>query len=286
MLQHSTFHAGTRWRRFLVRHGAPAVAVVLLLLPLVFMVTGSLRPPGLAPPTGVELLPADPTMESYRRLDDFLPMTTFLRNSLIVVVAAVPLTVLVASMAGFGIRMLSRGWARRVVLLTIVLMLVPVTAVWATRFQLFKLAGLTDGFVPLIALGLMATNPFYVLIYAWVFGRIGPDQIDAARVDGASDIDLWWRIAMPQARVATLAVLVLAFTFHWSNFIDPLLYLASIDNFTLPLGLRFLQQLNPTDWPLLMAGSVVVTIPVVVVLLFAQRVLFDDPRRVLGGDGR
>lgn len=286
MLQHSTLHAGTRWRRFLVRHGAPAVAVVLLLLPLVFMVTGSLRAPGLAPPTGVELLPADPTMESYRRLDDFLPITTFLRNSLIVVVAAVPLTVLVASMAGFGIRMLSRLWARRVVLVTIVLMLVPVTAVWATRFQLFKLAGLTDGFVPLIALGLMATNPFYVLIYAWVFGRIAPEQIDAARVDGATDIDLWWRIAMPQARVATLAVLVLAFTFHWSNFIDPLLYLASIDNFTLPLGLRFLQQLNPTDWPLLMAGSVVVTIPVVVVLLFAQRVLFDDPRRVLGGGGR
>lgn len=58
MLQHIlTLHAGTRWRRFLVRHGVPAVAVVLLLLPLVFMVTGSLRAPGLAPPTGVELLP-------------------------------------------------------------------------------------------------------------------------------------------------------------------------------------------------------------------------------------
>lgn len=256
--------------------------MVLLLLPLVFMVTGSLRAPGLAPPTGVELLPADPTIESYRRLDDLLPMSTFLRNSSIVVVAAVPLTVLVASLAGFGIRLLSRRWARRTVLVTIVLMLVPVTAVWATRFQLFKLGGLTDGFIPLIALGLMATNPFYVLIYAWVFGRIPSEQIDAARVDGASDLALWWRIAMPQAHVATLAVLVLAFTFHWSNFIDPLLYLASIDRFTLPLGLRFLQQLNPTDWPLLMAGSVVVTVPVVLVLLLAQRVLFDDPPGAFG----
>ncbi|MBW3561105.1 MAG: carbohydrate ABC transporter permease [Actinobacteria bacterium] len=285
MLEHSpTLPAGRRLRRFAVRHLVPVAAVALMVLPLVFMITGSLRAPGSVPTVGVELLPSDPTLESYRRLDDFLPMTTFLRNSVIVAVLAVPLTVVVGSLAGFGIRLLTRPGARRVVIVTVILMLIPVTAVWATRFQLFRVAGLTDGFVPLIALGLMATNPFYVLVYAWAFGRVSDEQLDAGRLDGASNLGLWWRIALPQVRVATLAVLVLSFTFHWSNFIDPLLYLSSIDRFTLPLGLRFLQQLNPTDWPLLMAGSVMVSIPVLLLLLGAQRVLFDDPRRLLGGD--
>lgn len=270
-------------RRILLRHALPLAAVALMVLPLIFMLTGSLRPIGLPPPTGLELVPPDPGLDAYRRLGGFLPVGTFVVNSLIVVAFAVPLTLLVASLAGFGIRLLTRTWARRVVLATLVVMLVPVTAVWATRFQVFKLAGMTDSFIPLIALGLMATNPFYVLIYAWSFGRIPPEQFDAARVDGASNVRLWWRIALPQVRVATLAVLVLSLTFHWSNFIDPLLYLSSIDRFTVPIGVRFLQQLNPTDWPLLMAGCVLMTAPVVLVLLAAQRVLFEDPRRALGG---
>lgn len=258
----------------------------MFLLPVVFLVTGSLRPTGLPPPTGVEIVPPQPTLEAFRRLNEFLPLTTFLGNSLLVAGIAAPLTVLVAALAGYGIRLLGRDRARRVVVLTIVVMLIPVTAVWATRFQLFRAVGLTDSFVPLVAPALMATNPFYVLIYAWAFSQVPDQQFDAARVDGASPLTAWWRVGMPQVRPATLAVFVLAFTFHWSNFIDPLLYLNSIDKFTFPLGLRFLQQLNPTDWPLLTAASLVITVPAALVLLLAQRVLFSDRSVLLRGGRR
>ena len=86
---------------------------------------------------------------------------------------------------------------------------------------------------------------------------------------------------MPQARLATLAVAVLAFTVHWANFIDPLLYIDSPSRYTLPLGLRLLQLLNPTDFPLLMAGAVIATLPPVLVFLLAQRIFLDDPLRSL-----
>jgi multiple sugar transport system permease protein len=92
---------------------------------------------------------------------------------------------------------------------------------------------------------------------------------------------MWWALAMPQAKPATLAVAVLAFTAHWANFIDPLLYLDSQSLYTLPIGLRTLQLLNPTDFPLLLAGAVIATLPPVLVFLLAQRRLLDDPLRRL-----
>jgi multiple sugar transport system permease protein len=264
--------------RVVVRHGLPVVAALVFLLPLWFMVTGSLRPAGQPPPLGLEVFPAAPTLAAYERLPELLPIVAALRNSLLVAALAVPLTVVVASLAGFGIRLLPPRARRWVVGASLLVLLVPVTAVWATRFELFRLVGAVDTFVPLLSPALFATSPLFVLLYAWSFGGISDSQLWAARLEGVGNLRLWVQVGLPQARPATLAVSILAFTFHWSNFIDPLLYLQRIDLYTLPLLMMFLRLLNPTDWPLLMAGCVIVTGPAVVVFLLAHRVLLsDDP---------
>lgn len=266
------------------RHLLPALAGLLFIAPLVFMVAGSLRPAGEPPPLGVELVPPDPTLDSYRRLPELVPLFGYLANSAGVVAIAVPLTVLVASWAGFGIRLLSPRRRKAAVAATLALLLVPVTAVWTTRFEVFRLLDVTDTYVPLVAPALAATTPFYVLIYAWSFGQVRDSQLEAARLEGATPWRTWATVAMPQARPASLAVTVLAFTWHWGNTIDPLLYLEEPGRYTAPLGLSFLQVLGPTDWPLLMAGSVLLTLPAVAVLLLAQRVLLsDDPLARLRG---
>jgi len=268
-------------RHLVVRHVLPGLAAAVFVLPLVLMITGSLRLPGSPPPAGLELLPAEPSVESYRRLAASLPLSVYLRNSAVAVGLAVPLTVLVASWAGFGIRLLGRRWRRRVIAASLLVLLVPVSAVWATRFEVYRLAGLIGSLLPLIAPALLATTPFYVLIYAWSFSGIPDSQIEAARLEGASTWQVWRVLAMPQARMATVAVAVLAFTFHWGNFIDALLYLRGQETFTLPLGLQTLVLLNPTEFPLLMAGAVVYTVPSVLAFLLAQRLFMDDPARAL-----
>jgi multiple sugar transport system permease protein len=274
-------------QRVVGRHLLPGAFALLFALPLLLMLTGSLRQAGLPPPTGIEVLPGNPSLDSYRRLPDLLPVWTYLRNSSLVVAMAVPLTVLVAAWAGYGIRLLPPRARRWAIGASLIVMMVPVTAVWATRFEVFRLLGVVDTFIPLVAPALMATTPFFALIYAWSFAGIPDSQLHAARLEGAGHLRTWRRIAMPQSRPATLAVAVLAFTFHWSNFIDPLLYLQSAERYTLPLGLQFLRLLNPTDWPLLMAGCVLVTLPSVVLFGFAQRVLLsDDPLRAVRGGRR
>lgn len=265
------------------RHLPAILAATIFLLPLLVMLSGSLRPTGLPPPQGVEVIPAAPTFDSYLRLSELVPLWTWVGNSALVVAFAVPITVLVASWAAFGMRLLPARWRRAAVVVTLAVLLVPVTAVWTTRFELFEKVGLVDTYGSLVAPAFAATTPFYVLVYLWSFTGLPDSQLEAGRLEGASSWHLWRKVAMPQARLATLAVAVLAFTVHWANFIDALLYIDSQSLYTLPLGLRLLQLLNPTDFPLLMAGAVIATVPPVAVFLLAQRLFLDDPLRSLRG---
>lgn len=229
----------------------------------------------MAPPDGIEWLPDPVAWSNYDLVDRFIPLGQMMRNSLMVVAIAVPLTILVASLGGFAIAAATPRARRVLIGLSLVALMVPVTALWVPRFALFKWLGLTDSLVPLVAPALMATTPFYVLLFALAYWRIPKNLFDAARLDGLSPFQIWWRVALPLARPTIFAVGVLAFATHWSNFVEPLLYLSSPEKFTLPLGLRALQTLEPANHPILLAASVLVTIPPVVAFLLAQRAFFS-----------
>ena len=273
---------GQEWRRQL----PAATAAALFLLPLAALLAGSLRPAGLPPPTGLELLPRGATLENYRRLPELVPVWTWLRNSAIVVALATPITVLVASWAGFALRLLPARQRRLAVGASLAVLLVPASALWTGRFELYRALGGLDSFVPLVAPAFAATSPFFVLLYLWSFSAIPSSQLEAARLEGASAWRTYRSVALPRARSATLAVAVLAFTVHWANFTDALLYVDRQALSPLPLGLRLLQLLNPTDSPLLLAAAVVATLPAVLVFLLAQRLLLDDPLPGLRGERR
>jgi multiple sugar transport system permease protein len=199
-------------------------------------------------------------------------------NSLIVVAFAVPLTVLTASWAGFAMTRLTRRWAGALIAVSLIALMIPLTALLVTRFAIFKQLGVLDTFVPLIAPAIMGTSPFYVLLYYWSFKRIPGELFEAARLEGSGPLATWWRVAMPLVRPVTVAVAVLAFVFTWSNFLDPLIYLFDQEKFTVPLGLRALSTLDRTNFPLLLAGSVAATLPVIVAFLYVQRYFLQEFR--------
>ena len=233
----------------------------LFLLPLVFMVSGSLRGTGLAPPRTPELIPREPTLEDYERAFELVDLARYTLNSVLVVALAVPLTLLVASWAGFAMSRLparARGW---LVAVSLVSLMVPITALLVPRFALFSWLGLTNTYVPLLAPVLIGTSPFYVLLFYWAFRRIPSELYEACRLEGLSSFTVWYRVALPLVRPVTFAVAVLVAVFTWSNFLDPLIYLFDEDLFTLPLGLRALAQLDRQDFPVLLAASVVATVP-------------------------
>lgn len=256
-----------------------AIAGVLLglvfTLPLVFMVFASLRPPGLPPPDGFELLPDRATLETYEFVFLFIPLWGQIANSMIVAIVAVPVSVLVASMAGYSIVTGSPRLRKALLVLTLIALSVPVAALWIPRFVIFKWIGLTDNLVSLMTPALMGTAPFSILIFTLAYSRVPKELFEAARLDGWSAFQIWRRVGAPMVRPATFAVTVLAFVAYWSNFTDALLYITDEALFTVPLGLRQLQTLEPQNFPILLAGAVIATLPAVVAFLAAQRALFS-----------
>jgi multiple sugar transport system permease protein len=256
---------------------AIAVAVAFL-LPLWFMVSGSLREPGTPPPRAPELIPRPLSTVSYDQAFDLVDLGRHTLNSLIVAALTVPLAVLVASLAGFAL-LLVAGRARAVIVgLSFAALMIPVTALLVPRFAMFRWLGLTDTWAPLVAPALLGLSPFYVLLFYWSFRRLPPELLEAARLEGMQPFAMWRRVAMPLVRPVTIAVALLAFIASWGNFLEPLIYVFNPDLYTLPLGLRSLETLDRTNYPVLLAGAVVATAPVVLAFVIAQRYFLHEDR--------
>ncbi len=252
-------------------HALSIVVAAVFLLPLVWVLVAALRQPGTPPPAGIEWLPDPPSLDAFARLGTLLPFGRYLVNSLVVVAVAVPVTLLVASWAGFAIAQLDDLQRRRLVVLAVGLLLVPATALWLTRYLVFRQLGILDSLGALVAPALMGSSPLFVLLFYWAFRRLPGELYEHARLDGASALTVWRRVALPLAMPTSVVVALLTFLLYWSDFLGPQMYLRSQELYTLPVGLRQLQTLDRTNWPVLMAGSVVLAIPAVLVFLLVQR---------------
>lgn len=258
-------------------HYAVVLAVsFLFLLPVYWIFTASLRERGLPPPTTIEWWPQSMTLENFPFIFDLLPMARYIRNSLIVVGTAVPITVFIASIAGFAMSQEGGLWRRRLLMFSIVLLMIPGASVWLFRFQILSWLGLLDTLWALIAPAFAGSSPLYVLLFFWAYRRIPGDVFEAGRIDGASPWIMWWKLARPLVRTTAVTVIILSFVLYWSDFVSPVLYIFRTDLYTLPIGLQLLKQLNPTDWSLLMAAAAVMTLPVLILFVFLQRSFLSE----------
>jgi multiple sugar transport system permease protein len=269
-------HAELRNLGAIARHALLITIAMLFVLPLVWMIAASLRQPGLPPPRSIELIPNPIALSNYPRVFELLPWGRYFVNSLIVVSAAVPITIVVASWAGFALAQLSDRSRRVLLVLSLGLLMIPFSALWLTRFVLFSAIGLINSHAALIAPALAGTSPLFVLLFYWTFRRVPLELFESARLEGAHALAIWWRIALPIALPTAAAVAMLAFVFYWSDFLSPLLYVRSQSLYTLPVGLQQLQQLDRTNWPLLMSGAVLMTLPPVLLFLIVQRYFLRD----------
>jgi multiple sugar transport system permease protein len=257
---------------------AAAALALVFLAPVILMVSGSFRDPALPTPRAPELIPAAPTTAAWNRAFELVDIARYTLNSAIVAALTVPLAVLVGSWAGFAIARLPHRWAVALVVVSLAALMVPITALLVPRFAMFRAAGLTGTYVPLVAPALLALSPFYVLVFARAFRRIPAELFDAARLEGLGAYAQWRRVGLPQVRPAVVAVAILACGVSWANVLDPVVYLYDERLFTRPVGLRALAALPAQQFPVMLAGAVAATAPVVVAFLLAQRQLFRETR--------
>jgi multiple sugar transport system permease protein len=255
-----------------------SVVALVFLLPMIWAISASLRERGVPSPRSIEWVPSPIAWDNYRAVFRIVELHRYVLNSLFVAALAVPITIAVASSAGFAISQISQQWRLRLIGFSVLCLMVPLTAIWLPRFILFKEAGLINHRLALVVPSLMGTSPFYVLLFVWTFLRVPREVYEAARLDGAGLYRTWYEIALPLARPAVISVAVLSFVHYWNSFVEPLLLMRTTDKMTASMGLRVLYQLDRTNWPLIMTGAVVVIAPVLIVFIVAQRAFLQDER--------
>jgi multiple sugar transport system permease protein len=233
------------------------------------MLTAALHPVGRPLPQTLSFS-LDLTLDNFSRVWRLVPLGRFTLNSLLLVLLAVPLTLVTSSWAGFSMAQLPKASQRRWVVLSLAVLMVPGVALWFTRFFIYKELGWQNTIWALIAPAWMGSSPFFVLMFYRAFRRIPAAIYEAGQLEGAGVLASWWQIGLPIARPTAVGVALLSFILYWGDFTSPLLYLRSESRYTLPIALQLLQQLSPSDWPLLMAGAVVATVIPVALFLLLQ----------------
>jgi multiple sugar transport system permease protein len=148
-------------------------------------------------------------------------------------------------------------------------MMVPTEMLVIPWYVMARSFGWIDTYWGIMFPGLM--TGFGTFLMRQFFNSVPDELLDAARVDGLSEFRIWWTIAMPLVRPALAALAIFTFLSNWSAFLWPLIVTNDRALYTLPVGLAFFSGENSTEWPLVMAGAAVATVPTLLLFLFFQR---------------
>ncbi len=246
------------------------LGLTLTVVPFLWMFVGSLKPQAellKEPPTW---LPESPTVSNYERLWERLDFPRYFWNSTFIAVLITLANLLFCSMVGYALAKLRFFGRDKLFLLVLGTLLVPGSVTLIPLFVLMSKLDLVDS--PWAVILPAAAGPLGVFLMRQFMLAIPDDLLEAARVDGAGEFTIFWRIVLPLSTPALAALGIITFLPSWNALLWPLVVLTSQDNYTLPVALAiFSRGQFQADYGLLMAGSVVLVVPVIVVFMLLQR---------------
>lgn len=265
--------AGANKRAAILLFTIASAGAVLTLVPFYLMVVMSLKTPAeiAQSPWG---LPHVPQWRNY--VDAWtiegtgVTFSTFFRNTLTIAGLSTIGTLLSSSVVAFGFARLRFPGRDRLFVLLLSTMMLPGIVTMIPSYIGFRYLHWIDTFYPLIVPAFFG-GAFNVFLLRQFFMTLPRELDEAALLDGATYFQIYWKILMPLCKPALITVGLFAFIYAWKDLMGPLIYLNSTSNQTLELGLRTFQTIHGTDWNLLMAGSVIVLIPLLVMFFFGQR---------------
>jgi multiple sugar transport system permease protein len=249
---------------------------VLFLAPFVWMLSTSLKEPRyvfLFPP---QIIPDPITWGNYQRALTRLPFHLYAWNTVLITVLATLGQLLSGSLVAFGFARLRFPGRDLLFLGMLSTIMLPGQVTLIPTFLIFKGLGWIDTFLPLIVPYWLGGAPFAIFLLRQFISTISLELDDAAKIDGCSFFGIYWRIILPLIAPALAAVSIFSFLYHWNDFFHQVIYLNSRANWTLSLALNFLRQADSaggfqTDMAMLMAGTLLVMLPPLLVFFLAQK---------------
>ncbi|WP_051328745.1 carbohydrate ABC transporter permease [Geminicoccus roseus] len=279
----ATLPAGSPGRRIILRprrilmHLALCAGAFLMIYPLLWLFSSSLKPSN--------LIFADPGLwPSKLRLENYpdgwrgaaLPFSVFFTNSFIVSTLAVIGNALSCSMVAYAFARLDFAFKRTLFALMLMTIMLPLHATLIPQYILFQKIGWVNTFLPIVVPKFLAVDAFFIFLMVQFIRSIPRDLDEAARIDGAGPIRIYWSIILPLLTPALVTTAVFSFLWTYEDFLTPLVYLSSMDLYTVPQGLRlFMASTGVSAWGPMLAMSVLSLVPLFIVFFVFQRRLID-----------
>ena len=264
----------TKRGRTLVQHSILHVVLILagitFLMPLLWIVSTSLKTAGQVFIIPVEWIPSNPQWANFVEIFQILPLATFIRNTFIVTVLGTLGAVCSSLIVGYSLARLRWPGRDYVFMLLIATMMLPFVVTLIPTFILFKFLGWLDTLLPLFVPSWFG-QAFYIFLMRQLMIGLPFELEEAARIDGASTWTILIRVIAPLCGPAIATVAIFAFLAHYNDFMGPLIYLSTNERFTLPLGIYWYQGRYGTSWHLVMAVSTVALLPMITLFFLAQR---------------
>jgi multiple sugar transport system permease protein len=246
---------------------------IAMLVPFYLMLSMALKTPHDIDTSSPWSWPDHPTLDNFHTVlsNPNVSFPLFFKNSLIVALFSTVGVLLSASLAAFAFARLQFPGRDRWFVLLLSTMMLPGIVTMIPAFVLFKYLHWVDTFLPLTVPAFFGGGAFYIFLLRQFFLGIPREMDEAAYLDGATNSTVFWKLIMPNSGPALATVGVFTFIGSWRDFLGPLIYLNDPDKQTLEVGLQTYRSLNNEQWHLLMAGSVLVMIPLIVIFFVGQR---------------
>jgi len=242
--------------------------IVLVPLTVVFFTTLKTSPQMYASPFGI---PTSPTLDNFDELLAGGQLTTSFLNSVVVTLFSVVLTLFISSLAAFAIARI-HGWLGIAIFGLFALGLaVPAQVAMIPQYVIFKQIGLTNSLVGLVLINIAVTCPVAIFIMTGFLKTLPTELFEAAEIDGAGQWRTYQSIALPLSAPSVAAVAIFLFVMHWNDLLYPLLFITDPAKATLPKALLDFKGEYTTNYPVLFAGVLIASAPMVIAYVFLQR---------------
>jgi len=245
--------------------------LLTFLLPALWMISSSLKASTEVFAHPIVWIPESPQWSNYARIFEILPFGRFALNTFLVTGLAVLGTVVSSLMVGYSFARLN--WPGKDIFFALMIstMFLPEIVTLIPRFMIFRELKWIDTFYPLIAPHWLGVNAIYIFLVHQFFRGLPVELEEAALIDGANRIQILVNILLPLSKPVIASITVFSLLQHYNSYIEPLIFLRSMDNWTMALGIRALNDTNVQNWELVFASGTLMVIPVLILFVFAQR---------------
>jgi multiple sugar transport system permease protein len=252
-------------------------ATIVMSFPLFWMISSSLKTLEETNSAGIIWLPKSPTLEAYISI---FQNTAFLRsyfNTVFYTALALVGTLLSIAVVAYAFSRIEWPGRNLVFFLMLSTMLIPPQALIVPQYVFFNKLGWISTFNPIVIPGYFAGGAAMVFLLRQSMSQIPKELDESAFVDGANHIQIFWEVVMPLIKAPLATVATFLFVGLWNSLLAPLMYLQTVDLYTLPVYVSTLYNINLTvqQWPTIMTAAVLTTVPLMVVFFFAQRFILE-----------